>query len=146
MKKIIVLAILALALMGLSASISDIQLDIGELNTICGYEVTVPIVCSSLTGNGVISYELEISYDTARLDFIEPVKTSTLSANGMVSVNEVNGVLHIGAIFTNALYGQGTLLGLKFTAIFPGTADLLFDSAVMNTTSLTQLSGGAGYH
>jgi len=142
MKKLTALIALALGWVWLFAAITDIQLGIGSVNTIIGSEVTAPITCNSLTGNGVISYEMDIHYDTSRLAFVAAVKTNTLSSSGMVSVNEVNGVLHIAAIFTNALSGQGTLLGLKFNAIFHGAAELGFNSAMMNTTPLTQLSSG----
>lgn len=142
MKKLAALVVLISCWIGLFAAITDIQLEIGSVNTIIGSEVTVPITCSSLTGNGVISYEMDIAYDTSRLDFLAVVKTGTLSAPGMVSVNEVNGALHIAAIFTTALSGQGTLLGLKFGTIFHGVAALGFNAAMMNTTELTNLSGG----
>lgn len=134
--------VLAIVWLGLFSQINQIQLGIGSVSTVIGGELTVPLTCSSLSGNGVISYELDVSFDSSKLDFLQAEKTGTLSANGLISVNEVNGILHIGAIFTNPLYGQGTLLGLKFTAIFPGSAALSYNSAVMNTTTLSNLSGG----
>jgi len=137
--------LLACSCLFLLADIEDIQLDIGEQNIILGEQTTLPVQTSSLSGYGVISYELNIAYDTQKLTFLEIVKTNTLSANGMISVNEVNGILHIGAIFTNPLYGQGNLLNLKFSAQNPGLAEVNFVSAVMNTTSLMNLYGGSIY-
>lgn len=145
MKKLIIFMLLACSCLFLLADIEDIQLDIGEQNIILGEQTTLPVQTSSLSGYGVISYELNIAYDTQKLTFLEIVKTNTLSANGMISVNEVNGILHIGAIFTNPLYGQGNLLNLKFSAQNPGLAEVNFVSAVMNTTSLMNLYGGSIY-
>lgn len=145
MKKLIILMLLACSGLGLMAAVEDIQLDIGEQNITLGEQTTLPVQTSSLSGYGVISYELNIAYDTQKLTFLETVKTNTLSANGMISVNEVNGILHIGAIFTNPIYGQGSLLGLKFSAQSPGLAEVNFVSATMNTASLTNLIGGSIY-
>lgn len=142
MKKLIILLIIALSSYMLWGTISDIALSISSQNTIAGSEINVPIVTGSLNGNGVISYELDISYDATRLSFICAVKTGTISAPGMVNANAVGGVVHIGAIFAQPLSGQGTLLLLKFQAVQPGTAALGFTSAMMNTTALQYLSGG----
>lgn len=142
MKKLTALIGLALSWLWLCAAITDVSLSIGSTNTIIGNEITAPIICNSVSGNGIISYEMDVYYDTSRLAFIAPVKTNTLSANALLSVHEVNGVLHIAAIFTSPLAGQGTLLGLKFDTIFYGTAELGFNSALMNTTALTNLTAG----
>ncbi len=85
-----------------------------------GSTVTVPIAVSNTTGKGIISYDLQVTFDPAILIPASPAfdTTGTLSSNMSVTPNAgYSGHLILTAFQASNLSGAGTLLNLKFNVI-----------------------------
>jgi plastocyanin len=106
---------------------------------------TVPIIVSDLTGLGVISYDIQITFDpsVASPNLSAPVSTSGTISDGMTLTTNVSndGHLIISAYGDTALTGSGYLLALNFVTAAPvggGTTALAFEDYTD--------SSGAGSH
>ncbi len=102
----------------------------------------IPVIVSDLTGLGVLSYDIQITFDPSVVmpNFVTPVITSgTMSAAMTLTTNTSNpGHLIISAYGDTALTGSGVLLALQFGTSFSGQTALTFE----NYTD----SSGAGSH
>ncbi len=91
--------------------------------------ITVPIVTGDVTGLGVISYDLQVTFDPAVVTPASPPfdRTGTLSSSMLVTTNAgFPGHLIITAFQATPLTGSGTLLNLKFNVIgAPGQSTAL---------------------
>ncbi len=88
-----------------------------------GALITVPVTVGNTTGLGIISYDLQISFNSAVVQPATPAfdQTGTLSSSMSITPNTANpGHFIISAFQTTDLVGAGTLLNLKFNAF--GTA------------------------
>jgi len=102
--------------------------------------VTIPITVSDLTGNGIFSYEFDISYD---LNVLTPLNspvdtTGTLSSAFQIVPNvPTPGHLLVAAFGTNPLAGSGKLLNLVFkvSATHNGTSPLTWQKLQFNEGS-----------
>ncbi|MBK8466779.1 MAG: VCBS repeat-containing protein [Chloracidobacterium sp.] len=85
-----------------------------------GSTITVPITVGDLTGKGVISYDLQITFDPT---VITPAstpydRTGTLSGNLAITPNlQYPGHFIISAFSGASLTGSGTLLNLRFNIV-----------------------------
>ena len=143
MKRLLLLLMIVFIATSLMASIADVQLAIQAHNVVVGNEISIPISSSSLNSLGVISYQIDLAFNTGLLTYNGYTKIGSMSSAAMISVNEVNGVLHIAGMATTALQGQGNLLFLKFQANQPGISPLNLEAATLNTTELSNLIDGA---
>src|ERR1043166_1947015 len=91
--------------------------------------VVVPITTGDVSGLGVISYDLQITYDPTVLSPASPAfdRTGTISSSINVTPNTNNaGHLIITAFQGTSLTGAGTLLYVRFNVIgSPGQASAL---------------------
>jgi len=88
-----------------------------------GSIVTVPILVSDTTNQGIISYDLNVNYDPAVVQPAAPAFdiAGTLSSGMSITPNTANsGHLIISAFQGNPISGAGTLINLRFTIV--GTA------------------------
>ncbi len=102
-----------------------------------GGGVTAPIAVTDLTGRGVISYDLVVTYDPAvlRPSTIPYDKSGTLSGSMSVTTNTgVSGELRLSVFGAGGLTGSGILLNLKFDVIGSPSAcsNLTFTSFKFN--------------
>ena len=93
--------------------------------------ITLPITVSSLTGRGVISYDLQVTFDPA---VVQPATTAydttgTISSGMSIAQNSSNaGHLIIGAFQGPPLVGSGTLINLIFDVVGTGqSTNLIFE-------------------
>ena len=91
--------------------------------------VLVPITVGDLTGQGIFSYDLQITFDPAIVTPASPafVGPGTLSSAMAITTNATNpGHLILGAFQGSPLDGSGTLLFLRFNVIgTPGQSSTL---------------------
>ncbi len=142
MKKIILIILLIQSLFCF-ADIADIQLSMNDNNVVLNDEFIVNLDTSSLTGLGIISYEISLNFDNSYLQFMEIISDGTISTNGITNSAISGNALNIVSIFTQSLIGEGTLLKVKFKAINHGTTTLDYSSALFNTTATSNFSGGS---
>lgn len=121
--------------------IAQTTLALPTATAISGTTLTVPITVSNLTGENVIAYDLDVTFDPALL---QPQTTpfdaaGTLSGAFTITANATAGRLRISAFGTTALAGAGTLLNLKFNVIGANaTATLTWQKATLNEEALAQ--------
>lgn len=88
---------------------------------------TVPVTTSDLTGLNVISFDIQVTYDSAVVSSTGVSTSGTLSSGLTVTVNEPTpGTLLISGYGTTPLAGGGTLFNIGFNATGPiGSSTLL---------------------
>lgn len=100
------------------------------LGTVCGTNgsvVTVPVTVGNTTGENIISYDFQVTYDPT---IVQPVGgaactgntcidvAGTLSSTMLMTPNTANsGHFIVSAFQANAISGAGTLINLKFNVI-----------------------------
>ena len=82
--------------------------------------ITIPITVGDLTNQGVISYDMQITYDAAVLTPASPPfdVSGTMSSNSTITPNtNFAGHLILSGFQTATFAGSGTLINLKFNVI-----------------------------
>ncbi len=100
-----------------SASVVPVQVLLPVMSSLPGSAITVPITVGNTTGLGIISYDMQVSFDPAVLTPASPPidRTGTLSSAMLVTPNPgFPGHLIITGFQATSLSGSGTLLFLKF--------------------------------
>jgi Cohesin domain/Dockerin type I domain len=85
-----------------------------------GTQVILPVTIGDTTGAQIISYDLQITFDSSVVQPSSPSydTTGTLSSNMAITPNADNsGHLVISAFQTDPIAGAGTLINLKFTVV-----------------------------
>lgn len=103
-----------------AACSTPIQVSIPNTNQFPGSVIEVPINVGDLTGKGVQSYDITVTYNPAIITPASPMTTQsgTLSSAMTVVPNEISsGTMKISAFGTASLSGQGALLKLRFNVI-----------------------------
>ena len=112
------------------ASANSILVDMPNSFGPTGSLVTIPIrVENDLTGQGVISYDLDLAFDG---NVLQPQATATNSAGTLSSVmtitanSNIPGHLKVSTFGTAPLSGAGTLLNMNFRVVgAPGASTQL---------------------
>jgi hypothetical protein len=134
----------ALALVA-SGPARAVTLDIGNASGTVGDTVLVAITTTDLTGLGVYSYELAVTWSSAWATAIgAPVTGTVTSPWGDATVNATPGRIEVAAAGATALAGSGNLIYLRFVlGPSTGTATLTFSEFLFNegTPTHTLLNG-----
>jgi uncharacterized protein (TIGR02145 family) len=120
------------------------SLTIRDANVYEDDTVEVQISTGNLTPeDDIISYQFDIEFDTAALDYIGNTITGTLAEGGMVMVNAgPPAKLAIGYMGTNAITGAGDILILRFKALKVGTTTLTMTNSYLNDSVVNNLTNG----
>jgi len=97
-----------------------ISVSLPNQNASTGTTISVPITVGNLTGRGVISYDLNVDFDTTVIQPASPAieQAGTLSSSMSITPNTGNaGHLIVSAFQAQELTGSGTLLILKFNVV-----------------------------
>ncbi|HNW90290.1 MAG TPA: cohesin domain-containing protein [Bacteroidales bacterium] len=100
-----------------------------------GIQIDIPVyVDSSLTGQNVMSYMLQVAFNPAYLQPVSIIVSGTLSAPfGSPAVNtSVPGVITMAAAGTAPLTGAGKFIYIRFLALQPGGTDISFTGTAGN--------------
>ena len=114
---------------------TDIDVVIPDTTTVTvGDIVDIPIfVNTSLTGENVYSYQLQINYTSARITAISAYNTGTVSESFSINYNtSVPGQISIASAGTAPLSGTGVLVYLRFSTEISGGASLNFTNTQYN--------------
>ncbi|HEY9166524.1 MAG TPA: cohesin domain-containing protein, partial [Candidatus Kryptonia bacterium] len=112
-----------------SAAMAQVRLSIPDTSGVSGNKITVPVyVDSSLTGLGVKSYQIQLSYNSTYMSLDSVISIGTLSQTlGSVSYNGTTpGIIKIAAAGTTALTGTGVLIYIRFRLLNSGYISLSF--------------------
>ncbi|PWN07624.1 invasin domain 3-containing protein [Rhodohalobacter mucosus] len=115
---------------------------------------TLPLQTTDISGLGANSFETDIQFDPAVLQFEGVEQAGTLSDGYALSLSEESGVIQIAAAGTENLTGEGSILNLRFS-IQDGTGlgtttevtpiALSFNEPGTDTPTATLRSGTVSY-
>jgi len=131
--KIIIYLGIILTVFSLNAT--DIELSIPDTTTaVVGDFVDIPVfVNTSLTGENVYSYQLQINYTASRMSAISAFNTGTVSEPFSMNYNiSVPGQISIASAGTAPLSGTGVLVYLRFSTESSGGASVTFTNDQYN--------------
>jgi len=133
--RVFVLVVGIILLIGIAASGQTVDVTIPEMSGKAGDIVMVPIVVSDLTGLGIFSYSLTLTYDQEVLDATGVTVTGTLTEPwGSATVSDQPGKILIAAAGASTLTGSGVLLYINFDVMgTPGdSTSLAFTNFLFN--------------
>jgi hypothetical protein len=101
---------------------APVTVSLPNVSAVEGSGITIPITAGNTTALGVISYDIQVTYDPAVLQPASPAfdRSGTLSSSMMASTWGGPGHLIVSAFQGNPISGSGTLIKLRFTVV--GTA------------------------
>jgi hypothetical protein len=119
MKKLIVVLGLLLLFGGATALAQPLQLRLPDTTARVGTSFLMPVyVDSNLTGRGVLSYQIELSYNAQQFLADSLIVGGTLSSSVSPFANFTNaGRVTVAAASANALTGSGVLFYVRFRVI-----------------------------
>jgi len=124
------------------AAIPDVVFTVGNVTSTYNDTISVPIQVSDLTGEGVVSYQFQLSDNSTNAAFAGIDISGTLSSSGTVIDNPSNSMTKVSGMFTSVLAGSGTLVKILIVVNSAGTATITPSNVVFNTTSVTNLNSG----
>ncbi len=139
--RIVARAVMMLGLLGALASTAlaqTIRLAFHDTTVVGGTAVDIPIYAdSSLTGKGVVSYQLEFTYNNSALNFVGVTSTATATAGwGAPLASEISpGRIRIVAAGAAPASGTGKFVIAQFTTkiyTYGTYAGFYFQSAMLN--------------
>jgi len=137
---VFVLLISTMSWAEINISMPDTVVDQGE-------EVTLPVMVTDVTGFNVISYQIELSYNSQIVNPIEVSNVNSISgdwANLFYNL-EIGGEISIAAFDTNPLAGEGALIYVTFQVIGEpkSETDIVFDFVEISgdTTNIVKENG-----
>lgn len=151
-----VLSLLALLVFMFGATGSawaQVNLRIGDISGTAGDSIEIPVTASDLSAEQVTSYQFTVSYDADIVEITSASTEGTISTDGSLEFNAVNGEARVAYAGDQPLSGSGTLVVLKGVLGNVGDSPLSFSGArlfdqqaqdVAVTTSGGALSSGVG--
>lgn len=95
--------------------VNDVTASIPDFSTF-NYDVfELPLDITDLTGRGITSYEVDLSYDTAVLNFDQVITAGTMSDGLSLFSSAENGVIKIAVASATPIEGTGDLFRLSFS-------------------------------
>lgn len=108
--------------------------------------VTMPIINTNTLQSScnIISYQFDLAYDPAKLQYVNNNLTGTIAAGGTVLVNSSTaGLLHVSYMTSTPLGGAGSILNLEFNPLTIGTSPLTITNFLYNTDTITTITNGS---
>lgn len=102
-------------------------------------QIEIPVRNSTAltTSNNVISYQFNVTYNPAKMQYISSNLTGTIASGGNVTVNSsTSGKLVISYMTSTPILGKGNLLKLKFQPLQIGTSQLAISNFLYNTDTI----------
>ncbi len=112
-----------------SVATAQVRLSIPDTSGVSGTKLTIPVyVDTSLTGKGVTSYQIQLSYNSSYLALDSVISTGSLSQSfGAVSYNgSTSGIVTIASAGATALSGTGVLVYVRFRLLNSGNISVSF--------------------
>jgi parallel beta-helix repeat protein len=130
--------------------IQTIGMQVPDTTAVSGNYIDIPIYAdNSLTGQNVMSYILQLSYNQSYLQPVSVITAGTLSApfGGPYVNTSIPGIITIAGAGTTPLTGTGKFIYIRFTPLQPGGIWLNFTSAQYNyfNEGTPQMSFDNGY-
>ena len=109
-----------------------------------GQQAVIRFSVSHLSeSDNIISYQFDIDFDNAVLEYASPDLTGTIAEGGTVEVNtSVDGKLSISYMNSEAIVGEGDILILQFNPLAVGTTQVSISNAFLNNIPIDNLTHG----
>lgn len=122
----------------------DFALQIVNDTVEAGQPVNIALAVSELSsGDDIISYQFDITYDQTLLQYSYCSVVGTLADGGTLADNEGSpGMVSISYMNTEILTGAGVILIMHFNSLGMGTAGLTISNAYLNNVPVTDLTAG----
>ncbi|MCA1746447.1 MAG: hypothetical protein LC655_02025, partial [Bacteroidales bacterium] len=106
--------------------------------------VVIPVSVSELTAaDNVISWQFDLEFDPAVLEYTGYDLTGTIAAGGTIEVNTaVAGSLSLSYMNSAVLTGAGEIVRLQFNPLVTDTTDLVISNGWLNSTPVEHLTDG----
>ena len=98
----------------LTISVNDFSATLPDTTVRIGDSVDVPIYLSDVTGLGILSAQIKIGYDTAKVRFSQLITAGTMSSGMISAVNDSGSVIRLALSGTLPLSGSGIFAKLRF--------------------------------
>ncbi len=134
-KHVILIFLLSFLMMGVSLQAQVIAMRVPDTTVVSGNNIDIPVYAdNSLTGNNVLSYTLQFTFNQAYFQVISVITAGTISAPfGSPAVNtSVPGVITLAGAGTAPLTGIGKFIYIRFKALQPGALYVSFTTAQFN--------------
>ncbi len=96
-----------------------------------------------VTSQNAVSYQFNLNYDAAKIQYVDNSLTETIADGGTVVVNSSTaGLLQISYTTNTALIGSGDILKLHFKGIAEGNSALTLSKFLYNSSSISNLTSG----
>jgi len=136
-----------LTLLAFTPASRSAELTVGTASGLVGDTVIVPVTVDDLTGLGVVSYELTITWSSAYATALGALHLGTMSEGwGPLTFSSGEGWLTVAAAGVIPLSGGGTLFELQFQlGPSSGTHNLILAEALLNegTPPVTAMTNGS---
>lgn len=94
--------------------INDFFAALPDTSVRVGDSIDVPIYISDVTGLGILSSQIKISYDTTKVWFSNLISAGTISNAMIPAVKDSGSIISIALAGTNPLSGKGMFAKLRF--------------------------------
>jgi uncharacterized protein YjdB len=132
-------AILLAAAVWIPAAAEAARVTAGTGSALAGQTVDITLSTTDLSGAGVLSYQLTLTYNGALVSVVDALESGTLTETagwGDATFNATGGQVRVSHAGTTALSGSGPLLRLRFlvsaSATSGGFTNLVFQDFVFN--------------
>jgi hypothetical protein len=115
-----------------AATVADVFVSLPDTIEQTGNQIQIPVETSDLTGEDVISYDFDVSFDTGVVDITGVDAQGTLSEGLNVQFGSSGGVASVAVATGQAIEGRGELIRLEADVVGSGTSGLTFDSFQFN--------------
>lgn len=99
--------------------VNDVEVSVPDTGVWIGDSVDVPIFVDDVTGLGIYSFEMRMTYDSLVAKFTSAEGIGTLAESFTITQKDTLDTLRIAAAGTTALAGEGALIRLRFLANAP---------------------------
>jgi len=120
----------------------DYSLALVNDTVVPGQLATVAVTVGELLPeDDIISFQFDVAFDTAALEYSGFTLSGTLAEGGTAVVNPgIRGRLSVGYMNSAPLVGTGAILFLQFISLVPDTTELLISNAFLNTVPVLDLT------
>ncbi|MDP1622771.1 MAG: Ig-like domain-containing protein [Bacteroidales bacterium] len=135
MKKFVTPVFILLVMLGSFSTQAQIGMRVPDTTVVAGNNIDIPVYAlNTLTGNNVLSYVLQLSFNQSYLQVVSVITAGTISAAfGAPAMNtSVPGLITMAGAGTAPLTGSGKFIYIRFKALQPGGIYVSFTGAQNN--------------
>jgi hypothetical protein len=120
----------------------DYSLVLQNDTVLLGQPVEVSLLVSELTvSDNIISYQFEVDFDPAVLNYTSTSIVGTLAESGSIVVNtNITGKLSVSYMNSTVIVGEGIIANIHFSSLIADTTLLTISNAMLNNIQLDNLS------